>query len=82
MTLFSGVGTGTITANFNNTVFDDNAATPIQEGSAPFFATYNPQESLATVFAPPTGMNVQGTWTLVVQNSCGRRPRARSIAGR
>ncbi len=67
--LFSGVGSGTNAANFNNTVLDDNAATPIQEGSAPFFATYDPQESLATVFAPPTGMNVQGTWTLVVQNT-------------
>jgi subtilisin-like proprotein convertase family protein len=69
VTLFSGVGNGTNAANFNNTVLDDNAPTPIQEGSAPFFATYDPQESLATVFAPPTGMNVQGTWTLVVQNS-------------
>ena len=52
VTLFSGVGTGTNTANFTNTVFDDNATTPIQEGSAPFSAIYNPQESLATVFAP------------------------------
>ena len=53
MILFSNVGQGTNTANFTNTVFDDNAATPIQEGSAPFFATYDPQQSLATVFAPP-----------------------------
>ena len=69
--LFSAWGSGTNTANFNNTVFDDNAATPIQEGSAPFFATYNPQQSLATVFAPrgQQGMNVQGTWTLVIQNN-------------
>ena len=52
VTLFSSVGTGTRTANFTNTVFDDNATTPIQEGSAPFSAIYNPQESLATVFAP------------------------------
>ena len=51
--LFSGVGSGTTTANFNNTVFDDNAATPIQNGSAPFFATFNPQQSLATAFARP-----------------------------
>ena len=46
---------GTNTANFTNTVFDDNATTPIQNGSAPFFATFNPQESLATVFAPLAG---------------------------
>ncbi len=31
--LFSGVGSGTNTANFTNTVFDDNAGTPIQNGS-------------------------------------------------
>ena len=70
--LFSNVGQGTTTANFTNTVFDDNAATPIQLGSAPFYAIYDPQESLATVFAPTAGgqqgMNVQGTWTLVLTN--------------
>ena len=32
--LFSNVGQGTTTANFSNTVFDDNAATPVQLGSA------------------------------------------------
>ena len=73
VTLLSNVGQGTQTANFNNTVLDDNAATPIQNGAAPFFATFDPQESLATVFAPTTGgqqgMDVQGTWTLTVSNS-------------
>ena len=58
--LFSGVGQGTNTANFTNTVFDDNAGTPIQEGGAPFFASYDPQQSLATVFAPSTGMERPG----------------------
>ena len=71
--LFSGVGSGPNSANFDQTVFDDNAPTPIQEGSAPFSAIYNPQQSLATVFAPTAngqeGMTVQGTWTLVVQNT-------------
>jgi len=66
VTLFSNVGQGTRTANFTNTVFDDNATTPIQNGSAPFFATFNPQQSLATAFA---GMSAQGTWTLVIQNA-------------
>ena len=70
VTLFSGVGLGTTTANFDNTVFDDNAATPIQYGTAPFFATFNPQQSLATIFAPtPNGMSVQGTWVLTIQNN-------------
>ena len=50
--LFSGVGSGSNTANFNNTIFDDNSATPIQSGSAPFSSTFNPQQSLATAFAP------------------------------
>ena len=45
--LFSSVGHGTNTANFTNTVFDDNAGTPIQSGGAPFFATFNPQKSLS-----------------------------------
>src|SRR5262249_28305343 len=49
--LFTSVGQGPKTANFANTVFDDNAGTPIQSGGAPFFATFNPQQSLATAFA-------------------------------
>ena len=83
MTLFSGVGTGTTTANFNNTVFDDNAATPIQNGSAPFFATFNPQMSLATASRRPDGTSVQGTWVLIdhEQLDDGRHA-ARSTAGR
>ena len=63
--LFSGVGTGTTTADFNNTVFDDNAGTPIQIGHAPFFATFNPQMPLSA-FA---GLNAQGSWTLVITNA-------------
>jgi subtilisin-like proprotein convertase family protein len=70
VTLFSNVGSGSTSANFQNTVFDDNSATPIQEGTAPFFATFDPQQSLATVFAPaPSGMNVQGTWVLTITNN-------------
>jgi hypothetical protein len=63
--LFSGVGNGIKTADFTNTVFDDNAATPIQNGSAPFFAIFNPQMPLSA-FA---GLNAAGTWTLVIQNA-------------
>jgi len=63
--LFSAVGSGVRTANFTNTVFDDNATTPIQDGNAPFFATFNPQMPL-TAFE---GLNAKGTWTLVVSNS-------------
>jgi len=63
--LFSRVGSGTQTANFTDTVFDDNAGTPVQNGSAPFFATFNPQMPLAA-FA---GLNAGGLWTLVIQNA-------------
>ena len=69
MTLFSGVGAGSSTANFDNTIFDDNSATPIQNASAPFSGTYDPQMPLATYFAPADGQNVQGTWVLTITNT-------------
>ncbi len=82
--LFSGVGTGNNTANFTNTIFDDNAATPIQNGSAPFSSTFNPQQSLATVFAPvPT--EDERLWDLGADDPeqlADRQARARSRAGR
>jgi large repetitive protein len=68
VTLFSDVGAGSDTANFENTIFDDNAVTPIQEGGAPFSGTYDPQLSLATKFAPAGGESVQGTWVLTITN--------------
>ena len=67
--LFSNVGHGINTANFTNTVLDDNAGTPIQNGSAPFFATFNPQGSLGITLASFAGMTAQGTWKLVIQNN-------------
>ena len=63
--LFSGVGSGVNTANFTNTIFDDNATTPIQSGQGPFFATFNPQMPL-TAFH---GLDAKGTWTLVINNA-------------
>src|SRR5262249_22505527 len=62
---FTNVGQGINPANFTNTVFDDNAGTPIQNGSAPFFATFNPQQPLSA-FA---GASAQGTWVLTIQNN-------------
>ena len=63
--LFSGVGSGVSNANFSQTIFDDQSATPIQNGSAPFFATFDPQMPL-TAFE---GLDAKGNWTLVVTNS-------------
>ncbi len=65
--LFSGVGSGRTTANFSNTVFDDNAGTPIGDGSAPFHGTFNPQMPLSA-FA---NLDAKGTWTLVITNKAG-----------
>src|SRR6202011_4980595 len=51
--------------NFTNTIFDDTATTPIQNGSAPFFGRFNPQQSLLTVLG---GAAVAGTYTLKIKN--------------
>ena len=82
VTLFSGVGSGNNTANFTNTVFDDNATTPIQDGSAPFSAIYNPQESLATVFAPTDWHERPGDLDADDHEQRDRRRPAPSTAGR
>ncbi|QEH39304.1 Proprotein convertase P-domain protein (plasmid) [Aquisphaera giovannonii] len=66
VTLFSGVGGGPNTANFSNTTLDDNSRTPIQQANAPFFGTFNPQQSLLTAFQ---GLTSGGAWTLVVSSS-------------
>ncbi len=63
--LFENVGAAGTHANFTNTVFDDNASTPVQFGGPPFFGSYNPQQPLSTLI----GQNVNGTWTLEVQDS-------------
>jgi len=64
--LATGVGAGgNQKANFTNTTFDDNATTPIENGGAPFFGTFNPQLPLSA-FA---GENAQGTWVLLIQNN-------------
>jgi hypothetical protein len=44
--LFSGVGAGQSTANFQNTTLSDNATLPIQNATAPFSATYQVQTGL------------------------------------
>ena len=77
VTLFTSVGTGPFHANFNNTVFDDNAATQIQSGSAPFSFTYTPQIPLAN-FA---GLDAKGTWTLVIQNVFPANPGVGTLNG-
>src|SRR5213076_1064271 len=42
VTLFSGVGNAGTKKDFVNTIFDDTATTPIQNGGGPFFGRFNP----------------------------------------
>jgi subtilisin-like proprotein convertase family protein len=49
-------------ANFQDTTFDDNAATPIGAGNSPFAGSYQPEGSLSSL----AGLNAQGTWELQI----------------
>jgi len=53
---------GTSGDNFVNTRFDDEAATPIGNGTPPFTGSFQPQELLSAADGQP----VTGQWTLVV----------------
>ena len=57
-------GTG---ENFVNTLFDDDATTPITAGSAPFTGSFQPEGSLATLNGQPAA----GDWTLKVVDDAG-----------
>ncbi|MEZ4768690.1 MAG: proprotein convertase P-domain-containing protein [Caldilineales bacterium] len=48
--------------NYTNTVFDDEAATAVTSGSAPFSGSYRPEQTLSAF----DGGNAAGTWTLRV----------------
>jgi len=48
--------------NFVNTVFDDEAATPITSGSPPFTGSFQPVGSLSDF----DGLQTMGDWTLVI----------------
>jgi large repetitive protein len=62
--LFTNIGQTGTQANFTNTVFDDNAGTPIQNGGPPFSGSFQPQEPLSVL----KGRLSAGTYTLVVQD--------------
>lgn len=50
--------------NYTNTTFDDEAATAITAGAAPFTGSYRPEGLLSTF----DGMNAAGTWTLRIDD--------------
>jgi len=72
--LFSGVGTTGTRANFQNTVFDDNAVTAIANGGPPFFGRFRPQGGTlssvngASSVKGPGGTGA-GTYTLRITNA-------------
>ena len=51
--------------NFKNTIFDDEAATPITDGTAPFTGTFQPKGNLADF----DGLDAQGTWQLKITDA-------------
>ena len=55
--------------DFSGTILDDEAATPITSGSAPFSGTYRPEGSLSAV----DGEDAQGDWTLEVNDDRRRQ---------
>lgn len=61
--LFAAVGSDG--DNFTNTVLDDEAATSIESGKAPFTGSYRPQGSLADF----DGASISGTWTLWIYDN-------------
>jgi len=54
--------------NFDHTLFDDQAPETIEDGVAPFYGTYRPEQSLNQRLA---GSLSTGTWTLRVTNETG-----------
>jgi subtilisin-like proprotein convertase family protein len=52
-------------SNLIGTVFDDQAATPIISGTAPFTGTYRPEGNLAAF----QGQSSSGTWTLLITDT-------------
>lgn len=67
--LFTNVGQAGTQRDFVNTVFDDAATTPIQNGGGPFFGRFNPQLPLSSL----VGKNAAGTWTLEITSDAAGR---------
>jgi subtilisin family serine protease len=54
-------------ADFQTTLFDDQAATPISAGHAPFIGSFRPEVPLGDL----KGKNTLGTWKLWIENRGG-----------
>jgi subtilisin-like proprotein convertase family protein len=65
ITVFLSTNRGSGGDNFNDTIFDDEAATDISAGTAPFAGSFRPEDSL-TVF---DGQDIFRNWTLNVADA-------------
>jgi subtilisin-like proprotein convertase family protein len=66
--LFTSVGNRGSKANFLQTIFDDNANTPISQGFPPFNGSFNPQDPLSRLIGKGS-TSPTGTWTLQISNA-------------
>ncbi len=73
LTRFLSLSNGGSGDNYEHTIFDDAAATLIDDGSAPFSGSFRPDDSLATTPGSDfRSTNAVGTWTFhVIDNSSG-----------
>ncbi|WP_422931842.1 Ig-like domain-containing protein [Singulisphaera sp. PoT] len=62
--LFTNVGSTSGNPGFSNTIFDDKATTPIQNGGPPFVGRFLPQQPLSAFNGKAAG----GQWKLVIKN--------------
>ncbi len=67
--LFDRVGATGLRSNFTDTILDDQATTPIQNGASPYLGRYSPQSALTDPLL--VGHSCEGTWTLIVENASG-----------
>jgi subtilisin-like proprotein convertase family protein len=65
ITLFTGANLSASGANFSKVMFDDNATTSIDAGTAPYSGTFKPEGTLATF----NGITAAGVWTLTITDS-------------
>jgi subtilisin-like proprotein convertase family protein len=72
ITLFMNVGAGGTNADFTNTTLSDTVlpVSPITSAGAPFFGTFNPENSLAAFVTDNSGNQAfsGGLWTLTITN--------------
>ncbi|RUL84947.1 Ig-like domain-containing protein [Tautonia sociabilis] len=66
--LFSGVGDVGDRDNFINTIFDDEATLPIQQGGPPFSSRFRPQQPLSALDNTDPSLT-PGTYTLRITNA-------------